>query len=156
MQEEKEILVTLFEMKDFARTVEYVISNTGINLNANLEENYTNVASEQYIQDGLQLHFDAINNTGTGHSNTTETWRDLSNNHNDGLLTDVTWDGNSAIFNGTSSWANCGEQNNDCQTLIVTFSANAINTGANNTCIIGNWDNRWRRNIYKSFKENIW
>ena len=31
----------------------------------------------------LILHYDAINNTGNGHSNTTTTWKDLSGNNND-------------------------------------------------------------------------
>jgi Tfp pilus assembly protein PilE len=43
----------------------------------------TNIAS--YIQDGLVLHLDGINNFGFGHSNTTTVWNDLSNEHNDVL-----------------------------------------------------------------------
>lgn len=41
----------------------------------------TNVKS--YVQDGLILHLDAINNFGIGHSNTTTVWNDLSNQNND-------------------------------------------------------------------------
>jgi len=121
LQEEKEILTVLFETQNFARTIEYVMEDSGIT-NTNLEENYTQVSSKQYVQNGLQLHYDAINNTGDGHSSTTMTWRDLSKNHRDGILTDVTWEGYSAVFNGTSSWVNCGELNSDYQTLIITFS----------------------------------
>lgn len=140
IKENKEILAVYFETKNFARTVEYVIGDSGILTNTNTEEKYIQISSKQYVQDGLQLHYDAINNTGDGYSNTTTTWRDLSPNHNDGILSNVTWDGNSAVFDGSTSWVNCGEQNSNYQTLVVTFSVDAINTGANNTCVIGNWE----------------
>lgn len=44
---------------------------------------------EDYILDGLILHLDAINNTGEGdknHSNTVRTWKDLSKSNNDVTL----------------------------------------------------------------------
>lgn len=44
---------------------------------------------EGYIEDGLILHLDAINNTGEGdgnHSNTARIWRDLSKSNNDVTL----------------------------------------------------------------------
>lgn len=40
----------------------------------------TNIKS--YVQDGLLLHLDAINNFGIGHSNTTTVWNDLSTQSN--------------------------------------------------------------------------
>ena len=83
-------------MEDFAKTIEYVLNNTKV-VNTNIEENYMQVSPEKYVQDGLQLHYDAINNTGDGHSNTTTTWRDLSPNHNDGVLHNVD-------FTATSGW----------------------------------------------------
>ena len=46
---------------------------------------------EDYIEDGLILHLDAINNTGEGdksHSNTVRTWKDLSKSNNDVTLAD--------------------------------------------------------------------
>ena len=36
-----------------------------------------------YVTDGLILYYDAVNNTGNGHSNTETTWKDLSGNGND-------------------------------------------------------------------------
>ena len=44
-----------------------------------------------YVEDGLILHYDAINNTGVGHSETTTTWKDLSGNNNDATVTGGTW-----------------------------------------------------------------
>ena len=45
-----------------------------------------------YINDGLILHLDAINNLGLGdsnHSTTTTTWKDLSGNGNDGTVYNI-------------------------------------------------------------------
>lgn len=36
-----------------------------------------------YAKEGLILHYDAINNTGNGHDNSTTIWKDLSGNGND-------------------------------------------------------------------------
>ena len=46
-----------------------------------------------YISDGLILHYDGINNTGVGHKDTAETWRDLSGHGNDGIKTGGVWIG---------------------------------------------------------------
>lgn len=56
----------------------------------------------EYAKEGLILHYDGINNTGEGddkHSNTATTWKDLSENGNNGILTN---------FNGNdeSGWQN--------------------------------------------------
>ncbi len=67
---------------------------------------------DDYIKDGMQVWYDAINNTGSGHSSSTTTWYDLSGNGRDGKMTDVTMGSNYAEFNGTSSWVNMGEMSN--------------------------------------------
>lgn len=138
MQEEKEVITTLFEMDNFAKTMEYVINNKVV-ADSNMEKNYTQIYSKQYIQNGLMLHYDAINNTGEGHSDDTTTWVDLSGNGNDGIMHNVLWGDNGAVFNGENSWVNCGELNSDYQTITGTFSVNRV-TG-NWQCIIGNWQN---------------
>ena len=134
---EKDILVVYFETDSFAKTIEYTLMDNKkiADKNPNIEENYMEIVNKEYIQDGLEMYFDAINNTGEGHSNTTTTWRDLSGNHNDGVLANVTWQDNCAVFNGTNSWVNCGEHNSDYQTLCVTFSSNVIDTGENQYAI---------------------
>lgn len=54
----------------------------------------------EYVTDGLLLYYDAINNTGTGHSDTTTTWKDLSGNGNDGTISGATWHDNYLSFDG--------------------------------------------------------
>lgn len=57
---------------------------------SNIQEIYDEREEQEgYIKDGLILHLDAINNTGSGHSNTTTTWKDLSGNGNDGTLYNI-------------------------------------------------------------------
>ena len=51
-----------------------------------------------YVSNGRILHYDAINNTGSGHSSTTTTWKDLSGNGNDLTLSNF---GNTS----TSGWS---------------------------------------------------
>lgn len=55
---------------------------------ANIEQIYEDreAQEQQYVTEGLILHYDGINNTGNGHSTTTATWKDLSGNDNDGTL----------------------------------------------------------------------
>ena len=53
------------------------------------------------MQDGLILYYDAINNTGNGHSSSTTTWKDLSGNGNDGTLNNIN-------FDATSGWQSDG------------------------------------------------
>lgn len=50
--------------------------------------------TKEYVTDGLEVFYDAINNTGSGHSNTAKVWKDLSGKNHD--LTykgteEVTW-----------------------------------------------------------------
>ena len=64
-----------------------------------------------YIKEGLVLHYDAINNTGTGHSNTTDVWKDISGNGNDIKLSNFNYDSNSGwtkdalVFDGVDDYA---------------------------------------------------
>ena len=55
-----------------------------------------------YVQEGLILHYDAINNTGDGHSSSATTWKDLSGNGNDGTITGGTWSSQSLRFTSSS------------------------------------------------------
>ena len=56
----------------------------------------------EYVTNGLILHYDGINNTGNGHSTTTTTWKDLSGNGNDGIITGGSWQNNSIKFTSSS------------------------------------------------------
>ena len=61
-----------------------------------------------YVSNGLVLHYDAINNTGSGHSSTTTTWKDLSGNGNDGTLlgfdSNSGWQDNFIKFDGVNDY----------------------------------------------------
>ncbi len=76
---------------------------SGSGSNNNVLYKYTAV-NEGYVQDGLVLHYDGVNNTGNGHSNTTTTWKDLSGNGNDGTLTGCTWGENYLDLDGVDDY----------------------------------------------------
>ena len=59
-------------------------------------------SSPQYVSNGLVLHYDAINNTGSGHNSSTTTWKDLSGNGNDSTITGGTWTDNSLNFTASN------------------------------------------------------
>ena len=60
-------------------------------------------STPEYVSTGLMLHYDAINNTGSGHSSSTTTWKDLSGNGNDGTITGGSWSDNSLNFTSSNS-----------------------------------------------------
>lgn len=58
-----------------------------------------------YVQNGLIAYLDGINNTGNGHSNEIQTWKDLSNHGNDATLYNKpTWSNNSLTFDGIDDY----------------------------------------------------
>ena len=87
------------------------------NIKMKAEDNAGNVtitnavnAYPGYIQEGLVVHYDGINNTGNGHSNTTSTWKDISGNGNDMPLynfnynSDSGWISDGIIFDGVDDY----------------------------------------------------
>jgi len=84
-----------------------------------------------YVSDGLILHYDGINNTGVGHSNTTTTWKDLSGNGNDGTLfhTNPTgsWTNNGLIFDGSANnWVRSVQLNPEQITIEVVYEVSQL------------------------------
>lgn len=67
---------------------------------------------DEIIQDGLQVWYDAINNTGSGHSSTTKTWFDLSGNNNHATIYNIAttptedsgWHSNYLAFDGGNDY----------------------------------------------------
>lgn len=58
-----------------------------------------------YVSEGLIAHLDGINNTGNGHSNETQIWKDLSNHGNDATLyNNPSWSNNSLTFDGQTNY----------------------------------------------------
>ena len=98
---------------------------------------------KQYIQSGLILQYDAIDNTGNGHSNTTTTWKDLSGNNNDGAISGATWNSSYLEFDGIDDMVStisnlnfnsskemtiefvCENQNTGDVTIFMEFSENS-------------------------------
>ena len=64
---------------------------------------------EEYVTENLILHYDGINNTGNGHSSTTNVWKDLSGNNNDGIFSKSLennvfyWESNNLTLKNVSS-----------------------------------------------------
>lgn len=148
-KEEKEIVKVLIEIGKnvpFVKTVEYVMAYENISSTEDDEKNYSQ-DSNSYAKDGLQLYYDAINNTGDGHSNTTTAWKDLSGNHRDGVLENFSnsstsgWTENSLIFDGTNDGVFIGNQLIDLfksnNTVEILFSVNETNT---RDILIGNYN----------------
>ena len=73
-------------------------------LYASTNANSTSVTTEGYIQSGLILHYDGINNTGNGHSSSATSWKDLSGNGNDGAVHGGTWSDNYINLDGTDDY----------------------------------------------------
>jgi len=59
------------------------------------------LAPIQYISEGLALHYDALNNTGSGYDPDATIWKDLAGN-NDGVLQNAVWTEKSLQFNGNA------------------------------------------------------
>lgn len=86
----------------------------------------------EYVQQGLILHYDGINNTGSGHSSTATTWKDLSGNGNDATITGGTWNQNHLTFtqskeqNGVITNSNFPIDFNN--TFNIVFSLSSVNS----------------------------
>ena len=59
---------------------------------------------DDYVKTDLVLWLDGIENTRNGHNSSATVWEDLSEKNDDIILTNVTWNENSAIFNGIDSY----------------------------------------------------
>ena len=99
-----------------------------------------------YVQNGLIVQLDAINNTQNGHSNTTTTWMDLTGQNNNAVLyNNPIWNNNSITFDGTTNYAIITNTENLDLSEGVTLEARIkilSQTGKTNGImdLIGNWD----------------
>lgn len=84
------------------------------------------------------MHFDGINNTGNGHSNTATTWKDLSGKTNNGTLNGCKWGENCLEFDGIDDWVNCGEKNYSNITIEAVVEYNEIPN--NEIGVAVNWE----------------
>lgn len=87
----------------------YVVDKAG-NSKILVETLDATATENDYAKYGLILHYDAINNTGNGHSNTTTVWKDLSGNGNNGTLTNFNnttssgWNGKGILLDGVNDY----------------------------------------------------
>ena len=80
-------------------------------------------------QDGLVRSYDASNNTGSGHSNSTTTWKDLSGNQ-DATINGATWGEDYLSLDGVDDWVGLGNIDfTDQVTLDATITAKSISAG---------------------------
>ena len=94
---------------------------------------------DMIVKDGLIRYYNASNNLEYSHSSNTTTWKDLSGNY-DGEVNNLTWNTNSAVFNGTSSHVRIGQINNLTAITVETFlKANSYSTADANQ-IISNYN----------------
>ena len=82
--------------------------DTGVGHSGNGHARITNLNTE-YSNDGLILHYDAINNTGSKHDSSSTTWKDLSGHGKDGILIGGTWHDNYLQLNGNGEGINVGD-----------------------------------------------
>ncbi|MBR0490631.1 MAG: hypothetical protein IJJ82_01100 [Clostridia bacterium] len=76
-------------------------------------ENEASELGDEYIKDGMQVWYDGINNTGSGHSNSTTTWYDLSGNNNHATIYNIAttptadsgWHSNYLALDGVDDFA---------------------------------------------------
>lgn len=68
--------------------------------------NYNFSSLEEYKQQGILVHYDAINNTRDGHDWTTDIWEDISGNSYDATLNNFdisnVWKNNALLFSGNN------------------------------------------------------
>ena len=87
-------------------------------------QNIENVTfTNQLVQNDAPVHkWDASKNTGSGHSSSTTTWKDLNGSMN-GTLHGGTWGTDYLQFNGTSDWVGLAAYNPTQQIRIDTWVA---------------------------------
>lgn len=114
------------------------------------------------IHDGLLVWYDAINNTGSGHSGTTKTWFDLSGNGNNATLNgfDGTatsgWNSNYLAFDGTNDYSKTIKEinyNNSKELTIEFIDINGKLALNNNLSILIESSSNYN-NFEKSFHLN--
>ncbi len=74
-----------------------------------------------YIQNGLAVWYDGINNTSTTHSTNTATWRDLSGSNYNGTVNGASWGNNYLSFDGLNDWVSIRELNYANPTVEVVY-----------------------------------
>ena len=118
----------------------YNIYVVGYDVAGNSVQSSIITINEMCIEDGLIRHYDAINNTGNGHSSSTKTWVDLSNEKIDGIMNGGTIYSNFVSLDGIDDWVNMGQVTNKTAiTLEATIMLKELPEG--DRSILGNQQN---------------
>ena len=96
-----------------------------------------------YVVNGLEVHLDGIDNTGTGsHNNTASVWKDLSGKNRDGTLKNMdsstAWEDDGLNFDGIDDIVAIDEMNYDNVTLEVVTAPEEKKNDDTYMTIIGN------------------
>ena len=88
------------------------------------------VSADEYVKSGLILHLDGLDNTKSGHNNSTTVWEDLSGNNNNGTIKGASWLNDGLYFDGVDDWVPIKELNYPEISLELVFEdLNTLNTG---------------------------
>lgn len=117
-----------------------------------VNDEITQYSWKSYVQDGLMLHYDGINNTGNGHSEDAEVWKDLSGNGNDGTLNGTNyleasgWKEKCLKMDGVNDWIDTGlpanttfTPNSDF-TMSITVAFNTISNAGTSDIVTEDGD----------------
>ena len=109
------------------------------------EENYVYSDANNYIKNGLVLHLDGMQNTRKGHSVSTTVWEDLSGNGNDLTLENISWTGDSAVFNQSLAYTDNTVENITVEMVVKENTSKSgpifIGKFGNNNHIMAYFDN---------------
>ncbi len=87
-----------------------------------------------YVTNGLIHHWDAIDNTGSGHDSSASVWADLVGNNNLTILgSSITWGGNYLNFGGTTGHKLLSANNAETsggKTVEVVFKPDSVQSAA--------------------------
>jgi len=83
-------------------------------------QNELYVTEDNAIKDGLVLHYDSMNNTGSGYSSSTLTWKDLKGTNDATLMNGVAWNDNRLTFDGVDDKVRFAGSITNNYTMIVT------------------------------------
>ena len=75
----------------------------------------------RYIEDGLILYYDGINNTGLGHKSDTSIWKDLIGSNDGQLMNNPTWEVNALGFDGINDKVKFEGRITQNYTIVATF-----------------------------------
>ena len=107
---------------------------------------------DDYIEDGMILHFDGINNVGSGdnnHNSSSNQWKDLSDTNNNGTLNgNPVWGENCLNFDGINDWVSIGKIN--CPDITIEAVVENTEIKGNEVAYVGNWQSGGYGLLYNS------